>query len=298
MSDGFEQHELKRTDGTRIAYYTAGPCDAPALLVSCGLGGGRASWRGIVDRFKPSKHIIVWDYRGLYASGPAADGSGYAMEEHARDLGAIIDQLQLDRPLLLGWSMGVQVNFELLRQRPDVASGLVAIHGAYRHPVETAFNSKMPKGVPRLVFGGMRRYWQRFAPIFTRAGKSRVLALQFMRGCQRLGLISSAADGQMFYEMAREWVKLDLGIYADIFEHLGRHNAEDVLATITIPTLVVAGQRDVLTPPELSLAIVERVAGAELFMLPDGTHFGPLEYPDEIADRIEVFITDRVIARP
>lgn len=248
----------------------------------------------MLARFRATMRIVLWDYRGLYASTPAADGVSYAMADHADDLNGLIEHLQLDQPVLVGWSMGVQVNFELLRRRPEVARGLVALHGAYRHPLDTAFNSKLPKGVPPIAFGGMRRYWRRFAPLIKRAGSSRRLALRFMRGCQRIGLVSSCCDEEMFYEMARDWVKLDLGIYADIFEHLAGHDAQDVLSTINVPMLVVAGRKDVLTPPELSEDMARRVPQAELFMLPDGTHFGPLEYPDAIAERMESFLRDRV----
>ena len=83
-------------------------------------------------------------------------------------------------------------------------------------------------------------------------------------------------------------------IYSDIFEALGRHDLSEVLPTVQSPCLVVAGADDRLTPPELSEAMVHHLPHGELFMLPHGTHFGPMEYPVEIADRMQRFIEERL----
>ncbi|MFP6687035.1 MAG: hypothetical protein VB934_20095, partial [Polyangiaceae bacterium] len=96
MSLDLQRHALTRPDGTRIAYYTTGPVDAPAMLVSCGLGGGLAAWKGMLARFSATMRIVLWDYRGLYASDPPADGVSYAMADHADDLNGLIELLELD----------------------------------------------------------------------------------------------------------------------------------------------------------------------------------------------------------
>jgi len=126
-----------------------------------------------------------------------------------------------------------------------------------------------------------------------RLARSRRVTRGFMAACQRAGIMDEACDEDIFHVMARDWVKLDLPAYVEIFERLGQHDAADVLEQLRAPTLVVAGGKDQFTPPHLSEAMVQHIPDAELYMLPNATHFGPLEYPAEIADRIKRFLATR-----
>ena len=105
-----------------------------------------------------------------------------------------------------------------------------------------------------------------------------------------------AMDRQLFQAMAREWVTLDLGAYADIFEKLGEHDASDVVADLDAPTLVVAGEQDSFTPPYLAEQMAQELPHGELFMLRDVTHFGLMEYPEAIAQRVDRFLGEHLRA--
>ena len=52
---------------------------------------------------------------------------------------------------------------------------------------------------------------------------------------------------------------------------MARHSAEDVLLTVKVPTLVIAGEKDGMCPKHLVERIYEGIEGAELFVVPDGT---------------------------
>ena len=67
-----------------------------------------------------------------------------------------------------------------------------------------------------------------------------------------------------FREMARDWTRLDFAAYAETFAHLAQHDAGDLLAKIETPTLIVAGGRDLLTPPGAAQRIVAAMPDAEL----------------------------------
>jgi len=60
---------------------------------------------------------------------------------------------------------------------------------------------------------------------------------------------------------------------------LARHDASDLLPTITCPTLVVGGGRDWLTPPAASKAMADAIPNARLVLLKKATHFGLIERP-------------------
>src|SRR5690606_16734341 len=131
---------FKSFDGTRIAYYETGNPAGPPLVISAGLGGGVRAWSAVIARLQRDLRIYAWDYRGLSASSPAADPNSYAIENHSRDLAALLSHLDLEAPILAGWSMGVQVNLELYRCSTRPIAALICLHGAAGHPLSTAFD--------------------------------------------------------------------------------------------------------------------------------------------------------------
>jgi pimeloyl-ACP methyl ester carboxylesterase len=238
--------------------------------------------------------VVAWDYRGLYESGPAPDAASYALPYHARDLLMLLEKERIEAPVLAGWSMGVQVNFEVHRSHPHIARALVALHGAYRAPLETAFDSDVLHRVAPPFFAALKRHWRWLMKPTPRIARSRRFAVAFMRACQRGGIMSERADPDIFHDMARDWVELDLGAYSEIFEHLAEHDAADLLESVQAPTLIVTGTQDRFTPRYLSESMAERIADSELLVLDGATHFGPIEFPDTIAQRMDRFLCDRV----
>jgi pimeloyl-ACP methyl ester carboxylesterase len=74
----------------------------------------------------------------------------------------------------------------------------------------------------------------------------------------------------------------------------GEHSAEDLLPTVDVPTLVVAGDRDSFTPSEVSRAMAEAIPNAEFVLLKGGSHLGPLERREEVRLAILDFLERRV----
>jgi len=62
----------------------------------------------------------------------------------------------------------------------------------------------------------------------------------------------------------------------------GTHSADDLLASIDVPTLVIAGARDGFTPPDRSVAMAEAIPGARLLLIEDGSHTTPIERPEQV----------------
>jgi len=279
-------------DGTRIAYYVAGREDGPPIVISAGLGGGVRAWSAVIERLSPRYRLYAWDYRGLYASSPPKDGRRMAVEHHASDLRQLIAHAGLERPVLAGWSMGVQVNFELFRALSPEVRGIVSVHGAPGRILETAFDSRTFSNVAPSIFEGMRRHWRGLERPMRRLARSRRVAEGFMAVGRGLGVMDDTIDPDLFHDMARDWVKLGLGRYADVFERLGEHDASDLLPGIDVPVLVISGGKDKFTPKHRSDELLRALPQAVGFTLPNATHFGLLEYPEAIADRMLLFLDE------
>ncbi len=294
MSSHLERHDFRGHDGTRLAYYVAGPADGPALVISAGLGGGIGAWAGLIKRFVRSYRIYAWDYRGLYGSDVPANSNSYQVQSHSRDLLCLLTQAGIERPILAGWSMGVQVTLELNRNHAELPRAIIAIHGAAGYPLDTAFDTETFSRISPALFKLMRRHWRWFVKPAVRVAASRHVTKAFMAFCRQVGFMDAAMDPEEFHEMAKDWVQLDLGAYAEIFERLGEHDAGGILPDIIAPTLIIAGGKDKFTPAYLSERMAREIPGAELHLIPNATHFGLMEYPLDIAERMTRFLQERV----
>jgi len=276
-------------DGTKLAVYEAGDASLPPMVLCNGLGGHLVVWRDLIERFAERYRIYGWDYRGLYASGPAAQAGHYTLPHHTRDLIHLIESEALERPVVVGWSMGVQVALELHRTHPDLAASVVAIHGTHGRALTTAFDSNVAEWISPAVFGGMRllgRGLSNLAPL----ARSRPITSNFVRAGQQLGVMAARFDLERFEELAEQWLGLDMRVYAEIFSRMHEHDALDLLPAIDTPTLIVAGGGDRFTPSHLAVRMANEMPDAQLHVVPDATHFGLLEYPDQIADAMSGFL--------
>lgn len=285
-----EQRTLESFDGTKLAYYVAGNPEGPPMVLSNGLGGNIQAWRPLIDYFGDRFSFVSWDYRGLYASAPAAEEGAYDVSDHVRDLVAVLDAECIESPVLLGWSMGVQVNFELQRTHADRPRGLIAINGTYGSPFRTAFHSNLLEQVMPHVFQLVRRHWEKTRSVSPHLASSRVLVWTL----QKLGLVGHTVDLDLFFQLAAEYAKLDFGIYMDIFERIGFHDAWDILPTVALPVLIIAGEKDLFTPASVAQKMADALPDAELFVVPSATHYCPLEFPELLALRIEKFLRTKL----
>jgi len=287
-----DTRRVKSFDGTAIAYHaTRSPFKgAPAIVLANGLGGPHIAWREQIDFFLDRYRIVTWDYRGLYASDrPAGDGAeGYAVEQHVRDLQAILAAEGIERASLIGWSMGVQVVLEAFRRLRGVARNLVLLSGTFGRPLDTLSPLPGMRAVlPSLVRAA--RHAHGLATQVTRRAAGQPESAAWLK---RMGLIGPTLDDEVFGELVHAFGQLDMDGYFRNLGALGEHTAEDVLETIDVPALVIAGERDTFTPPTLAQAMTRRIPGASILVVRDGTHYTAVEFPELVNLRIERFFRE------
>lgn len=279
-------------DGTRIATYSTGRLNGPVVVLAHGLGGSMVAWRHFIRYFEPKYHIISWDYRGLYGSQRPRDES-WSITKHCEDLEAVLEAKSVEKAIFVGWSMGVQVNLEYYRKRPEQFIGMVHINGTAGKPFATAFNSEVFQRIAPLALEILRNAAPAVGlvgPCASTVAKSRaIIAL-----IKATGLCAPTLDEQIFSEIAGDFLRLDFDAYSRIFRALGDHDARDVLPLVKVPMLVIAGDRDLFTPLDTAREMVEKVSQAELSVIPGGTHYTPIEYPMMVLLRIEKFFRERL----
>ena len=87
---------------------------------------------------------------------------------------------------------------------------------------------------------------------------------------------------------------MQLPLFLATLNAANEHTTEDALIDIAAPTLVVGGSKDTFTPLWLSQRIHALIEDSELMIVPGGSHIAPLEIPELLKLRMQVFLRDRV----
>lgn len=283
MASDFVLRSFRSFDETDLAYQLRGEGPGLPVVLSNGLGGDYRAWKHVFDRFARTRALATWDYRGLYRSGPPRTPGTLGPPAQARDLEALLDELGWKRVILVGWSMGVQVNFEAWRRFPERIAAIGAINGVAGRPFDTALGSRLVRHVIPTMVRQMRRRarWVSKLTSLVTAWSGLLPAMQ------RLRLVGATIDLALFAEFARTFSTLDFDLYGATLEALGRHDAHDVLPTINVPLTLVTGDRDLLTPLATAREVRRLVPQTRLRVLPGGTHYTPVEYPNEVCEELE-----------
>lgn len=284
MTADFVSRTVRSFDGTELACQSMGEGPGLPVILSNGLGGDYRAWKHVFDQFASTRTLATWDYRGLYRSGPpqskAVDALGPPFQ--ALDLKAVLDALGWKRVILVGWSMGVQVNFEAWRRFPDRIAGLGIINGVKGRPFDTALGSRFMRHVIPTLLKQMRRN----AKLVRKLSSVATGWSGLPPALQRLGLVGATLDMVLFAEFAKTFASLDFDLYGATLEALGAHDASDVVPTVTVPVRIITGDRDILTPVATARALKVALPRARLRVLPGGTHYTPAEYPREVCEEL------------
>ena len=286
-----KQKHIAGFDGTEIGYQVMGK-GKKAFVLCNGLGGSAYAWSPIYEQFLDHFKFITWDYRGLFTSDVPEDLSSLALPNHIKDLQIILKKERIRSGLVAGWSMGVQVALELYRNMPEFVEGLFLMNGTYGNPFGTAFNSPLSKfiipKINNLVIKLMPKIQNPLKPV----AKGVISRDEFIKLVVKLGLIHNASHSHIFQKVATDIVETDLAVYHMILEELGKHDASSVLPEIQVPTLIVTGSKDVLTPVKTAEKMAETIPDAELFVMSAGSHYALMEFPDLINGRLRQFLSE------
>jgi pimeloyl-ACP methyl ester carboxylesterase len=283
-----EERVVPSFDGTPLAVQLAGNPMAPVLLLANGAGASLGAYRFIVRAFHDRFRFVSWDYRGTYGSGrPVGGYRALRVADHAKDAATVLDAVGVDRFHALGWSMGVQVLLELSRTHAAQMTTLVLHNGVAGGLFETAGGRAAP--VMRALLPRLLRVLQHTDGVAHAALRASVPSPWLLPLGVRLGMVHHGLDRDVFTEIASRFRQLDLHLYFEVLQELGRHDARDVLPAIAVQTLIVHSSHDVLTPLPVAQAMALAMPHAELVVLPGGTHYALVEMPALINRTLQSF---------
>lgn len=285
-----EQKKFKSFDGTVIGYQSIGQGKKPIVLCN-GLGGFASAWTPLFDHFADSYRFVTWDYRGLAHSDPPHNPEKMKMEDHVGDLEELLKKEGIKKAFFGGWSMGVQIALEYYRKHPASFEALFLLNGTSGYPFDTALNNPLSKYVLPTINDLAQKIMPAVQPSLRPLAEKLIDWEGFAKLAAKLGLIHENIQKQeIFQQVAKEMIQTDLSMYHQIMSHLSQHDATDVLATIRVPVLMIAGNQDMITPVKVAEKMAALCPHAELFIVPGGTHYSILEFPEIINLRMEKFL--------
>jgi pimeloyl-ACP methyl ester carboxylesterase len=281
---------LLTPDGARLYHQLLGQ-EAPgtAAVLCDGLGCDGFIWKYLLPQLSATHPVLQWHYRGHGRSPAPPDLNQLGVSYNCEDLDALISEEGLSEAILFGYSMGVQVALEYHRRHPAKVRGLVLMCGSYGNPLDTFHDST----ALRSVFPWLRDL-ERFPKAASRMVRLGVLSEALLEYAVRFEVNPQLIHREDLAPYFHHLATMSPVVFMRTLDSLSRHTAWDHLPEVQVPTLVVGGERDSFTPPWLSTKMADAIPGAELLIVPGGSHTAPLEQPAAVNARVLRFLADRV----
>ncbi len=240
----------------RLAFLDEGP--GPAVVLLHGFPLSRAMWKEQVTGVGSIYRLIVPDLRG-HGESPAPDGV-YTIDEMADDVIELLDTLSLGAPVVVGGlSMGGYVALSLVARYPERVRALMLM--------DTRAAADSPEAAEKR---------EELARAVLAAGNSGPVVESMV---PRLFAKSTLEERPERVAFLREVMEQNTprGIAGALRGMACRPDRRGDLATIRVPTLVMVGEEDVVTPPAEAQTLADAIPGARLEVIPWAGHMAPYE---------------------
>jgi pimeloyl-ACP methyl ester carboxylesterase len=278
------------SDGTRLyVRQRTGPSEITAVLCD-GIACDGFVWKYLWNDLAKHVRVAHWNYRGHGRSGSPKDPTRIELVDHARDLEAVREVLGNGPVVLVGHSMGCQVVLEAMREHRHNVRGLILICGASGRVTHTFKGTNM---LAQVLPGLIERVDAH--PGLFRALLGHVPADIAARAASLLGEVDGKRiDLQDMVPYMKHMVDIDLRMFLRMLRSAGEHSAADLIPSLDLPSLVIAGDRDTFTPPQYAEQMAESLPNSELVMVAGGTHVAPLEQPALVGEHVERYLLERI----
>jgi pimeloyl-ACP methyl ester carboxylesterase len=296
MTAAWRECFVPATDGTRL--YVRERDGAPGVAITAVLCDGIACdgfiWRWLVDDLAPIANILHWHYRGHGRSAAPVDPERIDAAALADDLASVLEARVREPAVLFGHSAGCQIALEAWRRVPERVRAMVLVCGAPGRLTHTFKGSDaLARALPRLIEAVdrhpilARALWSNFPP-----SASARIALATAQ------VDASSIDPTDLVRYSEHVASLDLRLFLRMLHALGEQSAEDLLPTVAVPVLVIAGVLDSFTPLYLAERMAASIPKSELFAVPGATHVVPIERREAVRDRVLGFLRERALTTP
>jgi 3-oxoadipate enol-lactonase len=247
--------------GSTQLYYEVHGDAGPALVFAHGVGGNHASWFYQIADFSRSHRVVVFDARGF---GNSEDRDDLGRDGFVDDLRLLLDELKIDRAVLIGQSMGGGTCLSFTCAWPERVRGLVL--------ADTLMGFALPDDIRDFMADLTRRaaQWSQL---------ERVLGATFKQENPAFSLL---------YTQLASFNQVNVRTLKGV----QKENAPEMLAATRVPTLFLTGEEDVLFPPHAVQAVQRRVTASRFVSIRKSGHSAYFEQPDVFNQIVGDWISD------
>lgn len=230
-------------------------------------------WDNQTNHLMRDYYCISYDIRGL---GHSSSGNGqFTLEELVDDLFSIMDQKRIEKPVVCGLSMGGYILFRAVERDQSRFSGLIFCDTKPAAD-DNAAKLKRAAGIKKINQEGLEKYCESSIP-------------------DTFSDITLENNYEIYDAVFQRSIKMDpVGVKGCILAMLSRTDTTHILEQINIPTLIISGSLDKITPPKLMRDMHEKIKDSEFAVVPRAAHISPVENPGFVNNVIEGFLKRRI----
>ncbi len=277
-------------DGTPIYYEVRGKGE-PIIFIY-GIGCLMNHWHNQVEYFSKTHQVILFDIRGHHKSVPVSNTNNFTFEHLAFDIKSLLSHLEIEKAHFVGHSFGVPYLIRTYEQFPEIFISLTFINGFARNPLKKLFGLDFVEP----LFRFLREQHRKSPDLWNALWRGMIdnpIAFQLAALAGGFNIkLTHFKDIEMY---GRGISRIELVYFFELFERLLRFDGVSVLPNIHAPTLIIAGDRDMLTPTSYQREMHDLIHGSEFLLIPYGSHCSQLDFPDYVNLKLADFLNNNRI---
>ena len=247
--------------GYEIGYEEAGSAESIPIIFLHGVGSDKSVWRPQLEHFGEERRAIAFDYPGYGDSDPTPAGT--TRDDYAAAIISAMHKLGVDRAHICGLSLGGVVAIAMHHADAGRCASLILADTFAVHPEGEAIYDR------------------------SIAASTDLRALAEARVNV---LLAQPADPAVRGDVVETMARIDPAAYRIGAEAVWLADQVERSDDISVPTLVVCGTEDKVTPPSLSIALAALIRGARYEPIERAGHIGNLEKPDQFNVLVSAFM--------
>lgn len=242
--------------GIHVAYTDEGKPEGVPLIFIHGFPFNKLMWGNQVDVFKEHTRVLAYDVRGFGNTDPGT--VEYSIDQFGQDLFHFMDALQIEKAVVCGLSMGGYIVLNAIEQQPERITAVILADTQCLADSDEA-KSKRMNTIASIQEKGLQEYTQdSIKKLFSESS------------------LVNKKEEVLFIEHTIQHTRSET-ICNTLKALAGRREMCPFLELITIPVLIMVGQNDQITTPEVAQKMHERIAGSILHLIDHAGHVSNLE---------------------
>jgi sigma-B regulation protein RsbQ len=254
----------------------SGPVDGPPILFAHGFGCDQHMWRHVAPAFERTHRVILFDYVGCGGSQVRFDPERYsALEGYAADVLEIIRGLDLHDVVFVGHSVSSVIGALAQVEAPERFDRLVMVGPSPRYIDDEGYVGGFDEAAIHGLLDALKSNYLGWASSMAPV------------------IVGNADRPELGQELTESFCRMAPDVAQAFATATFLSDHRDVLPRVSVPTLVLQCQDDVIAPVSVGEYVADRVPQGELVLLDATGHCPNLSHPDETLDAIAEFVHTR-----